>query len=153
MQQLPSPFNRWLFSQKSSIIDVQLSLSTPQINYHSVLTLKSMLSFKFLSFNFSLKETLTLLTMFVKQYTAKRKTISEDIITNTVKRTCRNTNRFNFHQFLIFTNDNIEYLQVLVVQKRFCHFKTDTDYLHEKSDERGKKPIYIKYSKLHSSWQ
>ena len=25
MQHLPSPFNRWLFSQKSSIIDVQLS--------------------------------------------------------------------------------------------------------------------------------
>ena len=107
-----------------------------------------MLFFKFFSFNFSLKETFTLVAMFVKQYTAKRKTISEDIITNTVKRTYRNT---NFQQLLIFINDNIEYLQVLVVQTRFCHFKTNTGNLHEKSDERGKKPIYIKYRKLYSS--
>ena len=110
-----------------------------------------MLFFKFFSFNFSLKETLTLLAMFVKQYTAKRKSISEDIITNTAKRTCRNTDSFNFQQLLIFLNDNIEYLQVLVVQTRFCHFKTNTDNLHEKPDERGKKPIYIKYRKLYSS--
>ena len=33
----------------------------PLINYHSVLTLKSMLSSELLSFGFSLKETLTLL--------------------------------------------------------------------------------------------
>ena len=61
-----------------------------------------MLSFKLLSFVFSLKETLTLL----KQYTAKRKLRSENIITETVKRTCRNFNSFNFHQFSIFMNDH-----------------------------------------------
>ena len=46
--------------------------------------------------------------------------ISENIITDTIKRTCRNFNSFNFHhQFSIFMNDNTEYLQVLVVQSRF----------------------------------
>ena len=43
----------------------------PQINYHSVLTLKSMLSSELLSFGFSLKETLTLL----RHYTANQKMI------------------------------------------------------------------------------
>ena len=42
--------------------------------------------------------------------------ISENI-TDTVKRTCKNCNSFNFQQFPIFINDNIEYLQVLVVYK------------------------------------
>ena len=42
-----------------------------------------MLSSELLSFGFSLKETLTLL----KQYTAKRKMIPENIITDTAKRT------------------------------------------------------------------
>ena len=41
-------------------------LNTPLINYHWVLTLKSMLSFKLLSFDFSLKKNFTLLTMLVK---------------------------------------------------------------------------------------
>ena len=54
----------------------------PLINYHSVLTLKSMLSFELLSFGFSHKETLTLL----RHYIANQKTISENIITDTVKR-------------------------------------------------------------------
>ena len=97
-------------------------LNTPLINY-SVLTLKSVLSFKFLSFDFLLKKTLTLLTMLVKQYNAKWKVISENIITYTVKRTCRNFNSFSFHQFLIFMNNNIEYLQVLVIQRRFCQLQ------------------------------
>ena len=43
----------------------------PPINYHSVLTLKSMLSSGLLSFGFSLKETLTLL----RHYTANQKMI------------------------------------------------------------------------------
>ena len=43
----------------------------PQINYHSVLTLKSMLSSELLSFGFSLKETLTLL----RHYIANQKII------------------------------------------------------------------------------
>ena len=42
-----------------------------------------MLSTELVSFGFSLKKTLTLL----KQYTAKREMISENIITDTVKRT------------------------------------------------------------------
>ena len=42
--------------------------------------------------------------------------ISENI-TDTVKRTSKNCNSFNFQQFPIFINDNIEYLQVLVVYK------------------------------------
>ena len=66
-----------------------------------------MLSFKLLSFDFSFKETLALLIMLVKQYTAKQKTISGDIITDTVNRTYRNFNSFNFQQFSIFLNDNI----------------------------------------------
>ena len=37
----------------------------PLINYHSVLTLKSMLSSELLSFGFSLKETLTLLRHYI----------------------------------------------------------------------------------------
>ena len=98
----------------------------PLINYHSVLTLKLMLSFKLLSFDFLLKENLTLLTILVKQYTAKWKMISENNITNTVKRSCRNFNSFNFHQFSIFINDNIQYLQALVVQKRFCHLQINS---------------------------
>ena len=61
--------------------------------------------------------------MLVKQYTAKRKMISENIITGTVKRTCRNLNNFKLQQFSIFMNDNVEYLQVLVVQRRFCQLQ------------------------------
>ena len=41
--------------------------------------------------------------------------ISENIITDTVKRACKSFNSFNFQQFSSFMNDNIEYLQVLVV--------------------------------------
>ena len=41
-------------------------LNTPLINYHSVFTIKSMLPFKLLSFGFSFKEILTLLTVMVK---------------------------------------------------------------------------------------
>ena len=52
--------------------------------------------------------------------------ISENIITDTVKRTCRNFNSFSFHQFSIFMNDNIEYLQVLVVQRRFCQLQINS---------------------------
>ena len=59
----------------------------------------------------------------LNQYTATRKMISENIITDTVKRTCRNFNSFNFQQFIVFMNDNTEYLQVLVVQRRFCQLQ------------------------------
>ena len=54
----------------------------PLINYHSVLTLSSVLSSELLSFSFSLKETLRLL----RHYIANQKLISENIITDTVKR-------------------------------------------------------------------
>ena len=54
----------------------------PLINYHSVLTLNSVLSSELLSFSFSLKETLRLL----RHYIANQKLISENIITDTVKR-------------------------------------------------------------------
>ena len=52
--------------------------------------------------------------------------IFENIITDTVKRTCRNLNSFNFQQFSIFMNDNPEYLQVLVIQKRFCQLQINS---------------------------
>ena len=52
--------------------------------------------------------------------------IFENIITDTVKRTCRNLNSFNFQQFSIFMNDNTEYLQVLVIQKRFCQLQINS---------------------------
>ena len=54
----------------------------PLINYHSVLTLKSMLSSELLSFGFSLKETLTRL----RHCIANQKMVSENVITDTVKR-------------------------------------------------------------------
>ena len=84
-----------------------------------------MLSFKLLYFDFSVKETLTMLTMLVKQYTAKLIMLSENII-DTVKRTCRNFSSFSIQQFLIFTNKNIEYLQVLVVQRTFCQVQINS---------------------------
>ena len=77
-----------------------------------------MLSFKLLSFDFSLKRTLTLLIMLVKTIPCKT---GDD--TDTVKRTCRNFNRFNFQKFSIFMNDNFEYLQVLAVQGIFCQLQ------------------------------
>ena len=43
--------------------------------------------------------------------------ISENIITDIVKRACRNFNSLNFQQFLIFMIDIIEYLQFLVLSK------------------------------------
>ena len=52
--------------------------------------------------------------------------ISENIITDTVKRTCRNFSSFNFQQFSIFMNDNVEYLQVLVVKRRFCEIQINS---------------------------
>ena len=52
--------------------------------------------------------------------------ISENIITDTVKRTYRNFNSFRFHQFSVFMNDNIEYLQILVVQRRFCQLQINS---------------------------
>ena len=85
-----------------------------------------MLSFNLLSFDFLLKETVTLLTMLVKQYTVKRKMISEKVVTGTVERTCRNFNSFNFQQFSTFVNDNSEYLKVLVVQRRFCQLQINS---------------------------
>ena len=54
----------------------------PLINYHSVLTLKSMLSSELLSFGFSLKETFALL----RHYIANQKMISENIFTDAIKR-------------------------------------------------------------------
>ena len=96
-------------------------LNTPLINYHSVLTLKSMVSFKLLPFDFSLGS-----QSWLKQYTAKQKMISEDIITDTVKRICRNFNSFNFQQFSIFITGNIEYLQVLVLQRKFCQLQVNS---------------------------
>ena len=80
-----------------------------------------MLFFELLSFSFSLKETLTLL----KQYTAKRKMISEDSITDTVKRASKKLQEdcvlrsqekwSKCQQVLIFMNDNAEYLQVILL--------------------------------------
>ena len=61
----------------------------------------------------------------VKHYTAKRKMISKNIITDTVKRTCRKFNSFNFQQFSISMNFH-EYLQVLIVQRRFCQLQINS---------------------------
>ena len=63
-------------------------------------------------------------SLMLKQYTAKLKIISKNIINDTIKRTCRNVNSFNFKQFSTFMNDSIEYLQVLVVQRRFCQINS-----------------------------
>ena len=52
--------------------------------------------------------------------------ISENSITDIVKRTCRNFNSFNFQQFSIFMNEDIEYLQVLVAQRRFCQLQINS---------------------------
>ena len=49
--------------------------------------------------------------------------ISENIIADPVKRTCRNFDSFIFEQFSIFMNDNIGYLQVLIVQETFCQLE------------------------------
>ena len=62
------------------------------------------------------KETLTLLKMLVKQYTAKRKMILENIITDTVKKT--KSRKMN--------EGNIDYPQVLVIQRRFCQLQTNS---------------------------
>ena len=62
----------------------------------------------------------------LKQYIANRKIISRNIVTDTVKRTFRNFNSCNFVQFSIFMQDNIEYLQVLVVQGRFCQLQINS---------------------------
>ena len=88
-----------------------------------------MLPFKLLSFNFLLRKTLTMLTMLVKTIHCKTENDIGNIITNTVKRTCRNFNSFDFQQFSIFMNGNIEYLeylQVLVVQRRFCQLQINS---------------------------
>ena len=56
-----------------------------------------------LTFNFLLKETLTLLTMLAKQHTAKWKMIQENIVTDTVKRNCSQQFQlppvFNFNEW------------------------------------------------------
>ena len=62
-----------------------------------------------------------------KTYTSKRKIgISEDIITDTVKRTSSTFNSFNFHQFSILMNGNVAYLQVFAVQRRFCQLQINS---------------------------
>ena len=63
----------------------QSVLNTPLINYHLVLTLKLILSFKLLSFVFWLKKTLTLLTMLVKSKQYKTESDIGKYITDTVK--------------------------------------------------------------------
>ena len=52
--------------------------------------------------------------------------ILENIITDTVERTFRNFNSFNFQQFPVFVNEKIEYLQILVVQGRFCELRINS---------------------------
>ena len=75
-----------------------------------------MLSFKLLSFDFSLKETLTVLTMLVEKIHCKTK---DDIGKYYHWYSQKNLQKFQ-QQFSIFMNDNIEYLQVLVVPRRIC---------------------------------
>ena len=94
----------------------------PLINYHLVLTQKSMFSFKSLSFGFSLKETLTLLTMLVKTLQSGkwyRKILS--LIQSKELAEISSSISFQFS-----SNDNIEYLQVLVVQRRFCQLQINS---------------------------
>ena len=52
--------------------------------------------------------------------------ISENIITGTVKRTCRIFNSFNLQQLSILINSSIEYLQLLVVKRRFCQLQINS---------------------------
>ena len=49
--------------------------------------------------------------------------ISENITAGTVKRTCRIFNSFNLQQLSVLINDNIEYLLLLVIQRRFCQLQ------------------------------
>ena len=51
---------------------------------------------------------------------------SENIIIDTVKRTYRNFTSFNVQPFSFFMNDNIEYLQALVIQRRFCQLEMNS---------------------------
>ena len=90
-------------------------LKTPMINIDSVVTLKLMLSFKLLSFDFSLKETRALLTMLVKTIYCKAE---NDI--GKCYHWCSQFQQFQLPGVFNFHADNIEYLQVLVVQRRFC---------------------------------
>ena len=62
----------------------------------------------------------------LKQYPAKRKMISENIATDKVKGNCRNFNSLNFQQLSIFMNDNIEYVQVLILQTRLCQLQINS---------------------------
>ena len=45
---------------------------------------------------------------------------------DTVKWTCRKFNSFKFQLFSIFMNDDIECLEVLIVQTRFCHLQKNS---------------------------
>ena len=90
------------------------------INYHSVLILKSMLSFKLLFFDFLRKETLTLLTMLVKTICGK---VENDIRKYNHWYSQKNMQKFQqFHFPAVFMNGNIEYPQFLV-QRRFCQLQ------------------------------
>ena len=100
-------------------------LNTSRIYHHSGLTLNSIAFLHIAIFRF-FAQTNPQLTMLLKQYNAKRKMISENIIIDTVKRTCRNFNSFNFHQFLIFINDTTEYRHVFVVQRTFCQLQINS---------------------------
>ena len=98
----------------------------PLINYHSVLTLKSMLSVILLYFEFFLKEILTLLTRLVKTSHCNTENDIGKFIPDSVKRTCRIFSSFIFQPFSVFMNDNIEYLQVLAVERRFCQLQINS---------------------------
>ena len=81
--------------------------------------------------------------MLVKQLNAKRKMISEYIITHIVKGTCRNFNSFNFQQFSIFMNDNIglRSYSPVIASMYFCKLKIYAK-LQEKTLAKWNMPIH-----------
>ena len=102
------------------------AINTPLINYHSILTLKSMLSFKLLSFDFSLKETLILLKMLVKTIHCKTE---KDIGKYYPWYSQKNLQKFRqvspsgSFQFWWLTILNI---QVLGVKRRLCQLQINS---------------------------
>ena len=54
--------------------------------------------------------------------------ILENIATDTVKKELAEISSFNFQQFSVFINDNVEYLQVLILypKRGFCQLQINS---------------------------
>ena len=97
-----------------------MSSNTPQLSFRSCSKVSAIFSNCYLLIFLS-KKLLHCLRCWLKQCITKWKMISEDIITDTV--TCRS---FNFLQFSVFMYGNIEYVQVLLIQRRFSQLQINS---------------------------